>query len=68
LSREESLERFSRHVLDSLRELSEGQLEDHLRRWLSKKQISALWVRRGLILDLADRRIADCGEKAVLFD
>jgi hypothetical protein len=68
LSREESLERFSRHVLDSLRELSKAQLEKHLLRCLSKKQISALWVRRGLILDLADRRIAERGEKEVLFD
>jgi hypothetical protein len=68
LRREESLERFSRHVLESLRSLSEEQLKTHLRPWLSKKQISALWVRRNLILDLAERRIAECGEDAVLFD
>jgi hypothetical protein len=35
---------------------------------LSKEQISALWVRRTLILDLADRRIAEYGEHEVLFD
>jgi hypothetical protein len=68
LRREGSLERFSRAVLDSLRALSAEQLDEHLRPWLSKTQIKALWIRRGLILDLADRRIAEQGEDAVLFD
>ena len=36
--------------------------------WLSKIQIKSLWVRRGLILDLADHRIAELGEDEVLFD
>jgi len=68
LRREASLERFSRPVLDSLRALSRDQLKTHLHRWLSKEQIESLWVRRGLILDLAERRIAELGEEAVLFD
>jgi hypothetical protein len=68
LRREESLERFSRSVLGSLRALSKEQLKTHLCRWLSKDQISSLWVRRCLIVKLADRRIAEHGEAAVLFD
>jgi hypothetical protein len=68
LRREESLSRFSRTVLGSLGLLSKEQLKTHLCRWLSKDQISSLWVRRGLILELADRRIAEHGEAAVLFD
>ena len=68
LRREESLARFSRPVLDSLRALSRDQLKAHLRRLLSKEQIDSLWVRRGLILELAERRIAELGEEAVLFD
>ena len=68
LRHEESLERFSRPVLASLRELTKEELEAHLGSWLSKIQIRALWVRRGLILELADRRVAELGEDAVLFD
>jgi hypothetical protein len=59
LRREESLSRFSRTVLGSLGLLSKEQLKTHLCRWLSKDQISSL---------LADRRIAEHGEAAVLFD
>ena len=68
LRHEESLERFSRPVLASLRELTKEELEAHLGSWLSKIQIRALWVRRGLILELADRRVTELGEDAVLFD
>jgi hypothetical protein len=68
LRREESLRKFSRTLLDRLRQLTFEQLKSHLRRWLSKEQIEALWVRRGLILELADRRIVELGEEAVLFD
>ena len=68
LRREGSLERFSRRVLSSLRALDHEELKRRLRPWLTKKQIEALWVRRGLILDLADRRVAEQGEAAVLFD
>jgi len=68
LRREGSLERFSRRVLASLRALDRDDLTEKLKPWLTKKQIEALWVRRGLILDLADRRVAEQGEAAVLFD
>jgi len=68
LRREGSLERFSRRVLSSMRALDRSALEERLGPWLTKKQIEALWVRRGLILELADRRVAEQGEEAVLFD
>ena len=68
LRREGSLERFSRRVLTSLRALTEEDLEENLDRWLTKAQLKALWVRRNLILELADRRVAEEGEEAVLFD
>lgn len=68
LRREGSLERFSRRVLAALRALDRDELRSRMKPWLTKKQIEALWVRRGLILDLADRRVAEQGEEAVLFD
>jgi len=68
LRREGSLERFSRRVLASLRALTQEDLEENLGRWLTKAQLKALWVRRNLILELADRRVAEESEEAVLFD
>jgi hypothetical protein len=68
LRHEGALDRFSRPVLEALRALTEEKLRTHLGRWLTKQQIQALWVRRGLILELADSRIAELGEDAVLFD
>ena len=68
LRREGSLEHFSRQVLASLRALTQEDLEENLGPWLTKTQLKALWVRRNLILELADRRVAEEGEEAVLFD
>jgi hypothetical protein len=68
LRREESLDRFSRDVLSSLRGLTMEQLKTNLGRWLTKQQIRALWARRDLILELADRRVAEVGEEEALFD
>jgi hypothetical protein len=68
LRNERSLERFSRRVLASLRNLDRRALDKRLGPWLTKEQIEAIWVRRGLILELADRRVAEHGEEAVLFD
>jgi len=68
LRREGSLEKFSLRVLGSLKALDRHALEKRLGPWLTRKQIEALWVRRGLILELADRRVAEQGEAAVLFD
>ena len=68
LRSENDLMRFSRSVLDSLRHLTEDELRDSLGPWLSKAQIDSLWVRRNLILELANRRVSELGEGAVLFD
>ena len=68
LRSEDALMRFSRSVLDALRRVTEEELKASLGPWLSKAQISSLWVRRELILELADRRVAELGEGAVLFD
>ena len=68
LRREESLQKFSRPFLEGLRGLTQEQLTTNLREWLSKRQIEALWFRRDLILELADRRIAEDGEEKVLYD
>jgi len=68
LLRDASLERFSRKVLSSLRALTQEDLGENLGPWLTKAQLKALWVRRNLILELADRRVAEEGEEAVLFD
>jgi len=68
LRKERSLGRFSRPVLASLRALTQEDLQKNLGPWLTKAQLKALWVRRNLILELADRRIDEEGEDAVLFD
>jgi hypothetical protein len=68
LRREESLARFSRPVLERLRALTREDLDEHLSKWLSKLQRESLWVRRNLILELADRRVAEEGETVALYD
>jgi len=68
LRREGSLERFSRPVLEHLRVLTREDLDEHLGKWLTKPQIKALWIRRNLILELAERRVAEQGEEAALYD
>lgn len=68
LRRGEALNRFSRPVLEALRGLTKEELTTHLDPWLTKQQIQALWARRGLILELADQRIAEVGEEEALFD
>ena len=68
LRKEKSLVRFSRPVLAALGALTEDDLEERLGKWLTKRQIESLWVRRTLILELAERRVAAEGEDAVLFD
>lgn len=68
LRRTESLQRFSRKVLDALQALDREEVETGLRPWLSKKQIKGLLARRDAIVALADRLIAERGEAAVLFE
>ncbi len=68
LREEAILDRFSRKVLASLRTLTQEDLKENLGPWLTKTQLKSLWVRRNLILELAERRVAENGEDAVLFD
>jgi hypothetical protein len=64
---EDRLRRFSRGVLEKLRGLQKEDLEKTFGPLLRKRQIEGLWKRRGLILQLAERRVAERGEVAVLF-
>jgi len=67
LRNEEALTRFSRSLLERLGALDKKLLKDALGEWLSGTQIKALLQRRDQILELADRRVAEQGEEAVLF-
>jgi hypothetical protein len=62
------LERFSRRVLAALAALERETLEARLGKWLDRRQIDALLQRRALILEIAERRTAEYGEDATLFD
>ncbi len=68
LRREESLQHFSRPLLAALQDLTFEELKAKLKKWLSKKQIEAVLARRTLILELAERRVAEHGEENVLYD
>ena len=64
---EDDLERFPAGLLERLRSLTAGELEQALGDWLSKKQRKGLLARRDLIIARADRLIAERGAGAVLF-
>jgi hypothetical protein len=64
---EKDLARFSRSALEGLRRLDRPVLEEKLGRWLSTHEITALLKRRDRILALAERRVAEKGEAAVLY-
>jgi hypothetical protein len=64
---EKDLARFSRSALDGLRRLDRAVLDERLGHWLSIHEITALLKRRDRILALAERRIAERGEAAVLY-
>lgn len=68
LRREDSLNRFSRKVLAALEILDREALDTTLERWLSARQIEALWQRRTRILELAAENVAKFGEESVLYD
>jgi len=68
LRREDSLNRFSRKVLAALETLDREVLDTTLERWLSARQIEALWQRRTRILELAAENVAKFGEESVLYD
>ena len=66
LRNEKSLTRFSRRVLSSLEALDRAEVDARLGPWLDKKQLDALWARRGQILVLAEERICAAGWKGVV--
>jgi hypothetical protein len=67
LRNEEALERFSRAVLERLRALTLDDAKASLAPWLTKAQIKGVMARRDRILELAERRVREQGENAVLF-
>ena len=42
-------------------------MDERLGPWLSKRERKSLWGRRDRILELADERVAEHGEEAVLY-
>jgi hypothetical protein len=67
LRSEGALDRFSWSLLEALRGLTPEMAKAALEPWLTKGQIKAVLQRRDRILELADRRVAEQGEDAVLF-
>jgi len=55
-------------MLASLENLDRTELETTMKAWLDTRQIRALWMRRCRILELADERVAEFGEDAVLYE
>ncbi len=68
LRREASLQRFSRPLLEALRNLRREDVDSRLGPWLDQRQIDGLMARRDEILDTAERLVAERGELAVLYD
>ncbi len=68
LIEEIKLQRFSRSVIEALRGLTMEALREPLGKLLAKRQLEAMLVRRDLIVEGADKLIAERGEEAVLFD
>jgi len=64
--REQLLERFSRRDLEAIRGLDEPKLREAIGKWVSVPQIRALLKRRDQILSIAEARVAEKGEAAVL--
>jgi hypothetical protein len=68
LRKPESLQRFSRPALEALRSLDPDEVRTRLGPYLEEGQIDGLLARAEAIVELADRRIAERGEAAVLYD
>jgi hypothetical protein len=64
---EKELLRFPRAVLEAMKALDRPTLQAKLGRWLGGPQIETLLKRRDRILALAERRVREQGEAAVLF-
>jgi hypothetical protein len=67
LRAEKELVRFSRSALEALRALDRPSLDAKVGRWLSGPQIDGILKRRDKILALAERRVREQGEAAVLY-
>jgi len=67
LRSDKELTRFSRSALEALKALDRPTLDAKLGRWLNGPQIEGLLKRRGKILALAERRVREQGEGAVLY-
>jgi hypothetical protein len=63
---EDDLQRFPAELLERLRHLTAAELDEAVGSWLSKRQRVALLARRDLIVERADRLIAERGAEAVL--
>jgi hypothetical protein len=64
---QKDLVRFSRAALEKLRALDASLLKEKLGAWLMDRELKALLKRRDLILALAERRVREQGEAAVLY-
>jgi len=64
---EKDLTHFSRAALTQLRTLNAPLLKEKLGAWLTGPELKALLKRRDLILALAERRVREQGEAAVLY-
>ncbi len=62
-----ALNRFPRTMVERLRGLDRDALRRRMAPYLEEGQVDALLARGAAMLELVDRRIAERGEKAVLF-
>jgi len=63
----ESLQRFSRSLLEGIRKLEKKDLQKRVGKYLTGAQIDRLLQRRDAILELAAKRVKEKGEAAVLY-
>ena len=59
--------KLSRRLIEALEALDKKQLNEELKPWLHKDQLSGLWERRKRILKRADQLISDYGEERTLY-
>jgi len=62
-----TLERFSRSLLEGIKKLEKKDLQKRVGAYLTSGQIDRLLQRRDAILELAKKRVAEKGESAVLY-
>ena len=56
-----------RQLLEKLRQLDEAEVMEKTKPHLNKEQVKAIMARRDLIVSFFDKKIAEKGEKAVLY-